>query len=95
MSVEGKRKVNFLFGVAFALNAALLIQLPKLGKGTGIVERDIMPLAVDALLAVAAIWPSLRLLRVGEAWQRVVGLLFLVLPVWILYVVAWWGIEHW
>jgi hypothetical protein len=94
MKATGRQR-NILFAVALALNAILLLWLPRMGMSTGRVERDLLPLALASLVAAVTIWPCIRLIRIGEPWQQVLGLTLLVLPSWILFSVASWAVSRW
>lgn len=89
------REGIFVFGAAFALNGVLLFWLPRMGMGSGRFDRDIYRIALPAFVAAVTVWPCLRLIRIGEPWQQVLGLTFLVLPTFILLGTAWRAISEW
>lgn len=72
---------NVFWIVAFLLDLILLVRLPEMSKSSGRFEHDVIPVALNSFLAAIIVWPCLRLIRVGEPWQKVLGLTFIVLPV--------------
>ena len=86
---------NLVLAVAFVLDGVLLFLLPRIGIGTGRFDRDFSRFAVPAFIAAITIWPCLRLIRIGEPWQQVLGLTFLVLPSFILLGTASRAISEW
>ena len=79
---------------AFLLNVGLGFLVPRLGRGTGRIERDIGLIIVVGFLAALAVGFSLRVLRRGEPGLAVLGLAFLMLPVFMLVNVVWWVLSN-
>ena len=81
--------------MAFLMNVGLGLLVPRLGRGTGRIERDVGVIIVVGFLAALAVGFSLRVVRRGEPGLAVLGLVFLVLPAFMLVNVIWWVILNW
>ena len=90
MTTNAWRK-NALWVVALVLDLILLVRLPEMGKSSGRYERDVISIAMNSFMAAVIIWTCLRLIRVGEPWQKVLGLTFIVLPIFVLVCAFLWA----